>query len=76
MNDEAKELARRGRSLTKQAHRTAAKHEQIMAERAQVWSKAITAGASQRQLAIVAGVNPCQVAKALDRYASNGDGDA
>jgi len=72
MNDEAKLLARRGRTLTRKVRRLDDQRTILARERAQVWKEAVDAGASQRQLALAAGVDPCQVAKALDRYASNG----
>lgn len=73
MNDEALKLARRGRSLTRQRATAMKHHAALTRERAQVWKQAVEAGASQRQLALMAGIDPCQVAKAIERYASNGD---
>jgi len=69
---EAEELTKRGAALTRRMTRNQTAHDELARERADVWRKAIAAGASQHALARAAGLHHSQVAKAIERYGSNG----
>lgn len=62
-------LAHRAAVLTDQIDRTLARRDALARERAEVWAKAVAAGATKEQLARRAGVHKAQVAKAMKRYA-------
>jgi len=70
--DELTRLLRRGATLTRRLARSKERHEELARERAEVWQSALAHGASGHAVARAAGIHHSQVAKAIERYGSNG----